>query len=129
MAGSKGSKYYNVFLRYKLDLVDVDGTEVIGQEGFDLLMNIREAGSIISAARKMGVSYRKAWGIIREMEEWFMFPMVVKQRGGAEGGMTTLSPEGNDLLDGYLELRSQFDISINEITRKFFRKINTRDDV
>ena len=128
MAGSKGSKYYNIFLRYNLNLEDVEGNEIFDYEGFSLLIQIDKNRSIVAAAREMDMSYRKAWGIINKVEERLGFALVIKQRGGSDGGMTWLSEEGRELIDGYKELTTQFDRSISEITRKFFRKINRKND-
>lgn len=124
MAGTKGSKYYNVFLNYEINLKDVGGYKVLDYEGFKLLTEIDSLRSIVAAATEMKISYRKAWGIINRVESKLGFPLVVKQRGGAEGGHTFLSEEGRQLVDGYVELTQQFDFSISEIARKFFRKIN-----
>jgi molybdate transport system regulatory protein len=124
MAGSKGSLYYNVFLNYTLNLNDSDGCEILDCEGFALLETIERLRSIVAAAEEMKMSYRKAWGIIQKVENKLGFPLVLKHRGGAEGGYTTLSEEGVQLIDAYRELTSQFDESIKEIARKFFRKIN-----
>lgn len=124
MAGSLGSKYYNVFLRYQLGLEDKDDKVILNAEGFRLLITINKLNSIVAAAEAMNISYRKAWGIINKVELTIGFPLVVKQRGGIDGGRTELSPEGKELIDGYMELSEHFDESISEITRKFFRKIN-----
>lgn len=124
MAGSKGSLYYNVFLNYSLNLNDADGHEILDCEGFELLETIERLRSIVAAAEEMKMSYRKAWGIIQKVENKLGFPLVLKHRGGAEGGYTTLSEEGVQLLNAYRELTTQFDGSIKEIARKFFRKIN-----
>ena len=124
MAGSKGSKYYNVFLNYDLNLKDVNGEEILNCEGFELLVAIDRLKSIVSAAAAMKISYRKAWGIINKVENNLGFPLVIKQRGGTEGGRTYLSEEGSQLINGYRELSSLFDQSTNDITKKFFRKIN-----
>lgn len=124
MAGSKGSKYYNVFLNYDLNLKDVEGTEILDCEGFELLVTIDRLNSIVAAAADMKISYRKAWGIVKKVEDKLGFPLVVKQRGGSEGGHTSLSVEGRQLIDAYSELTTQFDSSISDIARKFFKKIN-----
>lgn len=124
MAGSKGSLYYNVFLNYDLNLNDKDGDEILDCEGFALLETIERLRSIVAAAEEMKMSYRKAWGIIQKVESKLGFPLVLKHRGGAEGGYTTLSEEGGQLINAYRELTTQFDDSIKEIARKFFRKIN-----
>jgi molybdate transport system regulatory protein len=124
MAGSKGSKYYNVFLSYELKLKDNDGAEILNHEGFELLVTVERLKSIVAAAAELRISYRKAWGIISKVESNLGFPLVIKQRGGSAGGHTHLSEEGRELINGYLELTSQFDRSTTDITRKFFRKIN-----
>ncbi|MFN2380432.1 MAG: winged helix-turn-helix domain-containing protein, partial [Bacteroidales bacterium] len=118
------SLYYNVFLNYSLNLNDTDGHEILDCEGFELLETIERLRSIVAAAEEMKMSYRKAWGIIQKVENKLGFPLVLKHRGGAEGGYTTLSEEGTQLLNAYRELTTQFDGSIKEIARKFFRKIN-----
>ena len=125
MAGSKGSKYYNVFLNYDLNLRDNDGVIILNSEGFRLLCTIDRLQSIVAAAAELKISYRKAWGIVNRVENNLGFSLVIKQRGGSEGGHTELSPEGRELIDGYNELKMQFDQSIKDVTRKFFRKINT----
>ncbi|MCD4768797.1 MAG: LysR family transcriptional regulator [Bacteroidales bacterium] len=124
MAGSKGSKYYNVFLRYQLNLEDNDDNKILNCEGFELLLTIDRLRSIVAAAKAMDISYRKAWGIINKVETELGFPLVIKQRGGSDGGFTTLSTEGYELLEGYKELITHFDKSISNITKKFFHKIN-----
>ena len=124
MAGSKGSLYYNVFLNYKLNLSDNNGSEIFDYEGFELLESIDRLRSIVAAAEEMKISYRKAWGIVKKVEDKLGFTLVIKHRGGAEGGFTTLTEEGSQLINAYRELTAQFDVSIKEIARKFFRKIN-----
>jgi molybdate transport system regulatory protein len=124
MAGSKGSKYYNVFLRYQLNLEDNDEKIILNSEGFELLKTIDRMNSIVAAAQELKISYRKAWGIINKVEKNIGFPLVIKKRGGSEGGYTELSEEGHELIDGYSKLTVHFDGAISDITRKFFRKIN-----
>ncbi len=128
MAGPKGSKYYDVFLKYQINLETVDDEKIIDWEGFGLLNAIRESGSLSSAADEMNMSYRKAWGKIREIEEKLGFNLVEKHRGGAEGGHTNLTTEGNELMNAYIELTDKFNTSMKEITRKFFWSINKRPD-
>jgi len=128
MAGTKGSKYYDVFLKYQINLETVDEEKILDWEGFGLLNAISETRSLSSAAAGMNMSYRKAWGIIREVEERLGFNLVEKYRGGAEGGHTELTQEGKELMNAYNELTDQFNTSMKEITRKFFWSINKRPD-
>jgi putative molybdopterin biosynthesis protein len=48
---------------------------------FELLAGITRDGSIATAARNAGVSYRKAWGLLRRWEQRFGQPLAQMQRG------------------------------------------------
>lgn len=124
MAGHKGSKYYNIFLNYKIWLADVDGKHVIKNDFFILLKSISSEGSISAAANNIGISYRKAWKLVKDSEEILNFKLIERLRGGDKGGKSNLTDEGFKLLEAYNELIKSFDKSIHDITRKFFSKIN-----
>ena len=124
MAGSKGDKYYNVFLDYRLWLKTIDNLGIMGDGCFSLLFEINNSGSIKEAADKLEVSYRKAWGTIRKSENMLGFKLVDKKRGGKDGGHSVLTDEGMNLIQAYSELKSNIDDSIKKVTQKFFHKIN-----
>ena len=124
MAGHKGSKYYNIFLEQQVRLVS--GSDVIiSKEGFNLLLEIRKERSIVSAARKLDISYRKAWGLLRIIENSLGFQLVGRHRGGKDGGSTSFTPEGDELLDAYTNLISDLETAGKETIRDFFRRINS----
>jgi molybdate transport repressor ModE-like protein len=70
------------------------------------------------------MSYRKAWGLIREIEYNLGFSLVGKRRGGKAGGRTTFTNEGAELLDAYQKLLAELESTDREAVRSFFRKIN-----
>ncbi|HAN17574.1 MAG: hypothetical protein A2X13_03160 [Bacteroidetes bacterium GWC2_33_15] len=125
MAGSKGSKYYDIFLKFKVWLENTKGHGILGDGKFELLEMIDKYGSLSAAADKMGISYRKAWGNVKEAEEKLGFLLVEKHRGGAHGGNSVLTPEGKKLIEAYKELLTEFDDAIHLITKRFFNKLNT----
>ena len=47
----------------------------------DLLERIRRMGSIASAAREIGISYRNAWGLLTQWEERLGQPLLISARG------------------------------------------------
>ena len=124
MAGPKGSKYYDVFLRYKVWLETVDHINILESTDLHLLKLIKEEGSLMAAVKKQGISYRKAWGILKDAEELLGFSLVEKRRGGERGGKTLLTYEGEVLLEGYEQLIREFDEVTKRITRNFFHKLN-----
>jgi molybdate transport system regulatory protein len=128
MAGPKGSKYYDIFLKQQLQLVTKEDDIVINEEGFKLLTEIQKEQSIVAASRKMGISYRKAWGLLREIEYVLGFPLVGKHRGGKEGGKTDLTDEGTELTDAYCILRHDIDFAVHDKVKIFFNRINKLSD-
>ncbi len=124
MAGSHGDKYYDVFLDYRVWLKTVNEKGIMGEGCVGLLKDIKESGSLKLAADKQEMSYRKAWGVIRKSEEMLGFKLVDKQRGGKDGGHSSLTAEGADLVLAFDELKSDISQSIKKITKKFFNKIN-----
>lgn len=125
MAGPKGSKYYDVFLDYSILLRRRNTQEsILSQEQLCLLLNIDELESIAASAKKMDISYRKAWELVRRAEENLGFALVTKLRGGSEGGKSELTPDGKLLVNAYRQLRNEFDDSVKRVVQKFFQTIN-----
>jgi molybdate transport system regulatory protein len=63
------------------------GDEVaLGPGKVELLELVAQTGSITAAARKMGISYMRAWTLIRTMNDCFEQPLVAAARGGSKGG-------------------------------------------
>ena len=52
----------------------------------DLLQALEETGSITNAAARLGMSYMRAWTLIRTMNRCFCGPLVISVRGGMKGG-------------------------------------------
>jgi molybdate transport system regulatory protein len=78
------------------------GEEVaVGPGKVALLAAIAETGSLSAAARQVGMSYRRAWLLIDEMNRALRSPAVVAATGGARGGGTVLTPVGEKILLHY----------------------------
>jgi 8-oxo-dGTP diphosphatase len=77
------------------------GNFVIG-EGYALLLRkIEDTGSINEAAKHMKMSYRHAWGILREISEALGEDVVESSRGGKGGGKSRLTEAGKLILEEY----------------------------
>lgn len=99
MAGPKGSKYYDVFLDYSIVLRERNTNQsILTQEQLCLLLNIDELESIAASAKKMDISYRKAWELVRRAEEELGFPLVSKSRVAAMAANRSLLPMANNWL-------------------------------
>ena len=67
----------------------------------DLLDAIAESGSISAAARKLGMSYRRAWLLVDTMNASFKAPLVETLTGGAQGGGAQVTELGHDVVRRY----------------------------
>src|SRR5262245_22857667 len=85
-----------------------DGTRFFGPGPVELLKHIDETGSINQAARKMGMSYKKAWEIVNRLNTTTAHPLVVTATGGEKGGGSSISEEAKELIEYYQKLRERF---------------------
>ncbi|MCF8480035.1 MAG: LysR family transcriptional regulator [Rhodospirillum sp.] len=88
-------------LRLRLKLC---GFAILGPGKADLLETLKETGSISAAARTNGLSYRKAWAMLDELNRAFQSPLVATSFGGAKGGGARLTEMGETVLTTYREL-------------------------
>jgi molybdate transport system regulatory protein len=68
-----------------------------------LLEQIGEHGSIMAAARAMGLSYKAAWEAVETMNNLSEAPLVVRTTGGRAGGGTELTTHGRKFMQGLRE--------------------------
>ncbi|MEZ5886797.1 MAG: LysR family transcriptional regulator [Paracoccaceae bacterium] len=73
----------------------------IGPGKADLLEGIAATGSISAAGRRMGMSYKRAWGLVEVLNAMFDAPLVVASRGGAGRGGAELTARGAEVLALY----------------------------
>jgi molybdate transport system regulatory protein len=67
----------------------------------DLLEAIEAEGSISAAARRMGMSYRRAWLLVDTMNQSFREALVETAAGGKGGGGARVTDFGRDMLARY----------------------------
>lgn len=79
----------------------------LGPGMVQLLERVAEQGSIRSAAATMGMSYRKAWLLIQEMQDTFNGAIVTTEIGGSDGGGTKLTELGTQLLRTYRRIENR----------------------
>ena len=84
--------------------VDFGTDRSVGPGKIRLLEAIRDSGSISQAGRELGMSYRRAWLLVDDMNRCFREPVVTAQPGGKEGGGAALTEFGRDLVRSYRAL-------------------------
>ncbi len=71
----------------------------LGGDRIALLEKIDELGSISSAAKAAGISYKTAWHLVNMMNNLSKKPLVDRMTGGKGGGGTVLTSEGKKILN------------------------------
>ncbi len=79
----------------------------IGPGKADLLQAIDETASLTAAARRSGMSYKRSWLLVQEMNGAFVRPLVETEKGGiGGGGGTQLTALGRRVLKGYRQMEA-----------------------
>lgn len=84
--------------------VERDGVKVLGPGRVELLEHIERERSISAAAKRMSMSYRRAWELVRAMNDAAGFPLVEAATGGTGGGGAALTAEGRNAIVLYRNL-------------------------
>lgn len=93
-------------LRFRLRVTRGDEIAV-GPGKVALLEAIREHGSITVAARNIGMSYRRAWLLLDEMNRLMRKPLTASAQGGQRGGGSVVTPEGEKLIELYRQIEER----------------------
>lgn len=84
--------------------IDVNGARFFGPGRAELLQHIDEEGSISGAAKKMGMSYKKAWDMVDHMNTTSKKPFVISKKGGEKGGGAELTETARQVVQRYHQL-------------------------
>ena len=84
-----------------------DAEIALGPGKVDLLESIAATGSIAEAARQLGMSYMRAWKLVRSMNACFRAPLVLAARGGLQRGGAELTRDGHTALRLYRRMESE----------------------
>ncbi|HEY9162497.1 MAG TPA: LysR family transcriptional regulator [Desulfomonilia bacterium] len=87
--------------------IEKNGKPVFGRGVHNLLELVESTGSLHKAAEELKMSYRAAWGRIREYEKRLDMTLVEKGRQGRTGAK--LTPDGKKLMENFAKLESRFD--------------------
>jgi molybdate transport system regulatory protein len=84
--------------------IDLGSETAFGPGKARLLELVDTEGSIRSAAAAMGMSYRRAWLLLRDIEATMGAPVVSPETGGIKGGGTSLTELGRAVVDHYRKI-------------------------
>jgi len=88
-------------VKFKIWFESDDGKYLFGEGLYELLRKIKEHGNLMDAVREMNMSYRYAWGKIKNFEKLHGKKIVETKRGGKLKGNANLTDYGSYLLNEY----------------------------
>jgi molybdate transport system regulatory protein len=102
------------------------GDEIaLGPGKVELLRHIAETGSISEAARRMEMSYNRAWLLVRTMNRCFKEPLVLAMRGGDQHGGAQLTKCGKEVLALYKRLELKFVAATRQPLRQILSRLKS----
>jgi len=100
--------------------VERRGLKVLGPGRIELLGHINRLHSISAAAKEMKMSYRRAWTLVKSINDAAGQPLVEVTTGGPGGGGAVLTPVGREALRFSAELARQLDRTARAFIRSQF---------
>jgi molybdate transport system regulatory protein len=84
--------------------IDFAPSGSVGPGKIALLEAIEASGSLSQAARELGMSYRRAWGLLDDLNTALREPVASASAGGSGGGGAILTEFGRELIAAYREV-------------------------
>lgn len=106
--------------RLRLRIV-LDAEHALGPGKADLLDAIAAQGSISAAGRALGMSYKRAWQLVDDLNRSFAAPLVQASKGGGRGGGAELTGTGRKVLEAYRQIGSKAQVAAGAELRKLAR--------
>jgi molybdate transport system regulatory protein len=91
-------------IRFRIDFAENSN---LGPGKVALLEGIRAHGSLSEAARRIGISYRRAWLLVDSVNKSFEIPAAVSTSGGRGGRRSQITPFGVLLIERYREVEGK----------------------
>ena len=91
--------------------------DMVGGGKLELLRIVGETGSISSAAKKMGLDYKRAWFLLDTLQRCFKDPLYITNRGRGVTRGTILTELGSQLIIRF----NKTDKKVKEVTLDFLR--------
>ena len=88
----------------------------------EVLHQVERTGSLQTAAESMGMSYSKAWRIVKTAEEEIGFPIMERKAGGSGGGFSRLTERGRAFLDAFEGFEGETARAAEELFQKYFHQ-------
>ncbi len=97
------------YVRSKVWIENADGEVVLGPGRYRMLEAIQQTGSLLAAARELGMGYKALWARITATEHRLDLSLLEKDRTGSR-----LTPEAKDLMKRYRRMNRMVSAECDE---------------
>ncbi|MCF7954913.1 MAG: LysR family transcriptional regulator [Phycisphaerae bacterium] len=97
-----------------------------GDGKWRLLETIEKTESLKSTCEKLGISYRKAWGNLKDAEEFLDFTLVNKSRGGRTHGQSNLTEKGRAWMEAYSKFHNEVEEAAEAAYKKYLEEFELK---
>ena len=104
----------------RITFLDDHNEKFFGEGPARLLRGIEATGSLRAAALSMEMAYTKALKLIRNAENAMGFPLIHRATGGKDGGGSSLTAQGKELLQRYEAYRDACVQANRQLYLEFF---------
>ncbi len=107
----------NLFLR-----IDFSQGSRLGPGKIAILEAIAKHGSIASAARELGMGYRKAWLLVESLNSMFVEPVVTTLPGRRDGG-SLVTDFGREVIGAFHRMEASSRAAVSDEIASLRRKL------
>ncbi|THB73481.1 MAG: LysR family transcriptional regulator [Desulfobacteraceae bacterium] len=104
-----------ITLRTKTWIVDENKDTLFGAGQLKILETIERTGSISAAAKEMKMGYRSMWGRIRKVEQRTGKSLLIRHKGGSDGGRSELTEDAKLMVSRFKALQQRIDDAAQDI--------------
>jgi molybdate transport repressor ModE-like protein len=123
MTDQKGIMFNDIRLHHDLWLEFNGNEKVLTDDEFMLLLELEKTGSFSQSSVNLNISTRRAWALVRNVEEHFGFPLFKKHKEYSGSRKYEMTPKGMELLSTWKALHYEADTAMKSIANVFFRRI------
>ncbi|MEW6742235.1 MAG: LysR family transcriptional regulator [Planctomycetota bacterium] len=102
------------------------GKQVFGLGLYQLLREMVESGSLQQAAKRCGVSYRYAWGLLNTIERDWQRQLIARRRDGGRGRASVLTEDGLQCLRLFKKVNDEVERVADRCLQRFSRGTGLR---
>ena len=110
-------------LHYDMKVRIMGEEKAFGPGVAQLLKGIEEMGSMQKAAEKMGLSYSKAWKMMKTAEQELGFALTERSSGGKDGGGSVVTEEGREMMQRYGNFLSALQTEADRLFSIYFQRM------